>query len=148
MNAAPTANMVARQSTSLDRSAVARTMCTRAVMIGVPGTNQENRKRNRRHMETDKMEIEFKLKLVNTQLHNVISAQGLTPVDAEDYGRTLAFLGFSARIVHALRGKGIITLGDLMGMRRSSLSRIRNIGARSVAEIDRYMERHHLYMAN
>lgn len=95
------------------------------------------------------MEIEFKLKLVNNQLHTVITSRGLLyPLQDEDYDRTLAFLGFSARIVHALRGKGIVTLGDLLKTHRSSIARIRNIGARSISEIDRYMERHHLIMAN
>ena len=95
------------------------------------------------------MEIEFKLKLINNQMHTVITSRGLLyPLQDEDYDRSLAFLGFSARIVHALRGKGVITLGDLLKMRRTTLWHIRNIGARSISEIDRYLERHNLSMAN
>ena len=86
------------------------------------------------------------IKLANTQLHKVISSYGLLSEKNELYKRSLESLGFSARIVHALHGRGIDTLGDLLKTKRYLLARIRNIGTSSLAEIDRYLEQHQLCM--
>ena len=93
------------------------------------------------------MELEFRLRLMKNQLHNVITTRGLGQQPVEQLRwRTLDSLGFSARIVHALNGRNIRTVHDLTNTGRSRLMRIRNIGATSMREIDRFLMQHGLQL--
>lgn len=56
----------------------------------------------------------------------------------------LAENGLSARIVNGLRRAGIETVAELLHLRRKDLMRFRNLGKRSIAELDRFIERNGL----
>jgi len=80
--------------------------------------------------------IEFRLKLRNSQLHDVLSAEGLRAAPAGTLQKTLQQAGFSTRIVNALRGAKVYTMEDLTNMHHSKLCFVRNLGVTSIQEID------------
>lgn len=93
------------------------------------------------------MELEFRLRLAHSQLHTVITSKGLwtrASLSEQLRDKTLEELGFSARVVHALRGKNINTIQDLTKASRTKLMKTRNIGITSMREIDRFLVQHGL----
>ena len=53
---------------------------------------------------------------------------------------TIEKVGFSARTYNCLRRVGITMLGELAGMRKCDLYKIRNLGKRNIEEIDNKLQ--------
>lgn len=82
-----------------------------------------------------------------SQLHGTLSASGLLAErNKMNVFNNIETFGFSPRVIHALHGRHIRTLHDLLMLTPTQLRRIRNIGAVSAKEITDFLDKAGLSM--
>lgn len=84
------------------------------------------------------------VRTINNQLHPNIVAYSDLGLDARATVmlKPLKQCGLCARSLHALAGRGILTLGDLVQCNRQQLLRIRNLGVKCADEIEEVVRRY------
>lgn len=81
---------------------------------------------------------DYQFNRIASQLHPIITCYSnlLRSKDAHYKLEPLWHLGLCARSLHALKGRGVRTVGELLLFSRHELLQIRNMGIKCVTEIE------------